>query len=218
MSHIIDFLSGTHILEEVESPVNGKITVIRSLVFGTYIQVGGLTQSGGILYNVWKKPLKKVARQYSPAKNILILGLGGGTLVKLVNEFWPNAKITAVDIDPIMVEMGKKYLGLDTNKVKIYISDALNFLTTDKRQSETGYDLILIDLYIGFNYPAKFEQDKFLKLVHKTLPSDGMVIFNRLYYGDKRSVAVKFGERLDKIFSKVDVVYPEANIMFVCHK
>ena len=49
------FMKVLEFLEEVESPINGKIAVTRSLAFGTYISVGGLTQSGGVLKNIWKK-------------------------------------------------------------------------------------------------------------------------------------------------------------------
>lgn len=215
---VIDFLSGTTVLEEIDSPINGKITVVKSLAFGTYIQVGGLTQSGGILYDVWKKPLKKVAGNDKQVARVLILGLGGGTVVKLVRKFWPEAKITAVDLDPTMVELGKKYLGLNAQDIKVVISDAFSFLAGHKSVTTYHFDLILIDLYVGFEFPKEFESEKYISLVKTHLANDGMAIFNRLYYGDERSVAVKFGNKLEKIFSKVDVVYPEANIMFICKK
>jgi spermidine synthase len=218
MSNIIDFLSGTKTLEEVESPINGKITVVKSLAFGTYIQVGGLTQSGGILYDVWKKPLEKVASIKKQVARVLILGLGGGTAAKITKKLWPEAKITGVDLDPLMVEMGKKYLGLDNSNVRVFIEDAFQFLTD--RQSPTTYhfDLILIDLYVGFEFPKDFESEKYIHLVKSLLANNGIAIFNRLYYGDKRSVAVKFGKKLEKVFSQVEAVYPEANIMFICHR
>jgi len=79
MSNLKDFLMGTQILKEIESPINGKIQVVRSLGLGTYIQVGGLTQSGGILEGVWRKPLKKVYQSLITNHQSLILGLGGGT-------------------------------------------------------------------------------------------------------------------------------------------
>ena len=31
-----------------------------------------------------------------------------------------------------------------------------------------------------------------------------------------RTEAVKFGNKLEKIFSKVDWFYPQANLMFIC--
>ena len=216
MSNLKDFLMGTQILKEIESPINGKIQVVRSLGLGTYIQVGGLTQSGGILEGVWRKPLKKVYQSLITNHQSLILGWGGGTAVKLVRKYWPEAEITGVDIDPVMVELGKKYLKFDDKKTKVIIGDARDFLSTSYHLPATKYDLILVDLYVGDEFPEKFENEEFLKLVLKLKTDSGVVIFNRLYWDEKRPLAMKFLKRLEKVFSKVEVVYPEANIMFIC--
>lgn len=215
MGKLADFLTGMKVLEETESPINGKISVVKGLAFGTYIQVDGLTQSGGILKAVWKKPLKKLKTQNSNVKSCLILGLGGGTVAGIVREFWPDAKITGVDLDPKMVEMGRKYLGLENSKVKVVIGDAYSFVTKNSKLKTNNYDLILVDLYIGREFPKKIEKEEFLLSIKKAIGEKGIAIFNRLYYGEKRPEAVQFGNRLEKIFGKVDVVYPEANVMYL---
>jgi len=213
------FLSGTQILEEVISPVNGKVQVVRSLGLGTYIQAEGLTQSGGIMESVWGKPLKKTKNQKPKIKNILILGLGGGTAAKLVRKYWPYTKITGVDLDPIMVNLGKKYLGLDKLDVKVVIDDAYNFLKNSKFHIPNSiFDLILVDLYVGDKFPEKFESENYIQLIRSVLASDGVAVFNRLYWGEKRPKAMRFLKKLEKNFKNVDVVYPEANIMFICSK
>ena len=226
---VSDFLSGIKILEEVESPINGKIQVVRSLGLGTYIQVEGLTQSGGVVNEVWKTTLRKLKnKRTKELKNCLILGLGGGSAAKLVRKFWTDAKITGVEIDPIMVNLGKKYLKLDAVGVDVMIDDAENFLSTISHQPlrardpqgsailVISYDLILVDLYIGRDVPEKFESENYIHLVRSLLERSGIAIFNRLYYAEKRKEAEKFGEKLEKTFSKVERIFPEANVMFVC--
>jgi spermidine synthase len=211
-----DFLAGIKILEEVNSAFNGKITVVKSLAFGTYLQVGGLTQSGGIIKNIWNRTLNKVKNSKLKVENCLVLGLGGGSIIKVVNKYWPEAKITAVDIDPEMVRLGKKYLGLDNKNVKIVISDAYDFLASQNLLHKTHYDLILVDLYVGDEFPKKFETKNYIQLVRRLLASGGVIVFNRLYYGKKRPQSVKFLSILENVFPSVEVIYPEANIMFVC--
>jgi spermidine synthase len=207
-----NLLTGKKILEEVDSPVNGKIRVVRSLGFGTYLQVDNLTQSGGVVYEIWKKTIKKIERQKSEIKNCLILGLGGGSVAKLVREYWPKAKITGVDIDPMIVELGTRHLGLDKKKVKIVIGDASDFV----QKTKDKYDLILIDTYLGYDYPSQFESGSFLRQVLDLLNRNGLAVFNRLYFDDKRSAAVKFGKKLEKVFSIVEYFYPQANLMIIC--
>lgn len=208
---------GTKILEERESKFNGHLRVVRSFGLGTYIQADGLTQSGGIVESIWKQTLKKVKGKGQGVKNCLILGLGGGTVAKLIRKTWPHARIVGVDIDPVMIELGKRYLGLDQIGVNIKIGDAKNFLDSlIPIRDRNGFNLIIIDLYNGDQFPEKFATENYIQLARTVLASDGVAIFNRLYYGDKRSQAVRFGLKLEKIFPKVKWFYPEANLIYIC--
>ncbi|MBI3397379.1 fused MFS/spermidine synthase [Candidatus Woesebacteria bacterium] len=211
-------LSGQVVLEAIDSPINGHIKVIKDLAFGTYIQVDGLTQSGGIVNSIWGKTLKRIYKFNLTVNNCLILGLGGGTVAGLVRKYWRGANITGVDVDPLIVELGKMYLGLDESRIEVVISDAFEFLTNNKKQNMKKYGLIIIDTYCGFEYPPKFESTNYLKLVRSLLTDSGIAVFNRLYFKDKRPFAVKFGNKLEKIFPNVEWFYPEANLMLICSK
>ena len=193
---------GTTILEERTSKYNGSLRVVRSWGLGTYIQSDGLTQSGGVVEDFWKQTLRKVKSKGLKVKDVLILGLGGGTVAKLVRKIWPDAKITGIEIDPIMVSLGKKYLDLDKYNVDIKICDANNYSLITNR-----YDLVIVDTYFG---------DKFVDLSKMKLNKSKIVVFNRLYYKDKKSEAEKFGEKLKKIFKNVEVFRPITNLMYIC--
>ena len=190
---------GTKILETRRSKYNGDVKVLKTWGMGTYIQCNGLTQSGGIVEQIWKSTLKKI--KSNNIENILILGLGGGTLAKLLRKKYPSAKITGVEIDPIMIELGKKYLRLDDFNVDIKIQDADSFKLK-------GYDLVIIDTYLG---------DKYVDLFNKDLLESKVVVFNRLFYGNKKKEALKFGKKLERLFKKVQVYYPTANLMYICY-
>lgn len=209
MSKLNLFLTGTEIIKKEHSPFNGELTVVRDLAWGTHIKGGGLTQSGGVAYTIWNTTLKNVAKK-GERKNVLILGLGGGSIARITKRLWPEAKVRGVDIDPVIVELGKKYLKLPV-AVDIVISDVTAFLKKDKGT----YDLICVDLYQGDTYPPEFESEAFIESVKKHLSVSGIAVFNRLYYGEKRSLAYKFQKKLEQTFSEVSPVYPEANIMFV---
>jgi len=209
---------GTKILEERKSDYNGKLVVAKSLGYGTYIQSDGLTQSGGIVETIWKGTLRSINHKPLIINNCLILGLGGGTVSKLIKKYWPGAKITGVEIDPAMIELGQKYLDLDKKDIEIVIGDASDYLFKTRKPAVNHYDLIIIDLYNGDKFPEKFETTTFLRKIKYSLSADGLVIFNRLYYGDKRPEAVRFGNKLKDIFDKVDWFYPEANLMLICKK
>ncbi|TSC53454.1 MAG: Uncharacterized protein LiPW16_386, partial [Microgenomates group bacterium LiPW_16] len=78
------------------------------------IVVSGLTQSGPLAEKVWESGIKTLIGERAgrhkirpfradlSAPSILILGLGGGSLAKLLNKYFPQAKITGIEIDPLM--------------------------------------------------------------------------------------------------------------------
>lgn len=205
---------GTKILEERNSEYNGNLRVVKTFGMGTYIQAGGLTQSGGIVETIWRQTLRRINHKSLIVNHCLILGLGGGTVAKLVRKKWPDAKITGVEIDPMMIELGKKYLKLNESKTDVKIVDAVKFLESNK----TKHDLIIVDLYNGDKFPDNFETENYIQLTRTVLSSRGTAIFNRLYYGDKRPETVKFGNKLKNIFKNVEWFYPEANLMLICKK
>lgn len=211
-----DFLVGRKVLAKTHSKINGDIEVIREFAWGTYIQVGGLTQSGGVLESVWSASLKYIAGKpdYHP-RNLLVIGLGGGTLPKLAKGFWPKIEITGVDIDPIMIDLGKKYLNLDKYKVNTIIADGQDYIQK-MIKTKKKFDLICIDTYVGSSYPKKFESQEFINSTKKIVSKKGYIIFNRLYYGEKKENANRFEKMLLKNFSQVVRIYPKANVMFVC--
>ena len=116
-----------------------------------------------------------------------------------------------------MVELGKKYLGLDKIDIKVKIEDGYKYVQELKKKGKK-FDLIIIDMYQGDKYPEKFESEKFLKMVESLLSIKGAAIFNRLYWDEKRKLAHKFLKKLDNVFGDVLPFYPEANVMFFCKK
>lgn len=205
-----NFLSGTKILTKVKSPINGQLEVVYSLAWGTHIKTGNITQSGGIARQIWQQPLAKISQ--NKVTSVLFLGLGPGATISLIKKHWPEARIVGVEIDPVMVELGKRYFYLDKQNLDIRLEDASDFVKREKNK----YDLICLDTYCGDRFPRKFESVRFLESVKKLLKEKGVVIFNRLYYDAKRKEAQKFSQKLEKVFPKVEALYPEANVMYLC--
>jgi len=162
---------------------------------------------------------------------VLILGLGGGTVVQLiaghsarphfcsrkkVKAQYPEAKIIGVEIDPEIVKIGKKFFGLDEfQNLKIITADAINWVETcfnDLNHCNEKFDLILVDLYIGDKFPPKAASDEFLKGIKKLLSKKGIAIFNQLKNGDEG----KLQQNLTPIFSQVESLDLKTNLFLIC--
>ncbi|MCL4390490.1 MAG: methyltransferase domain-containing protein [Patescibacteria group bacterium] len=150
-----------------KSKFNGEIK-LRQFFGRPSVWAGGFEQSGNAHVGpLWKKALAKVS--FVP-KNVLILGLGGGTAAKIISQKWPAAKITGVEIDPVMIFLGKKYFNLaKIPNLEIIQSDATNFLRSTKQK----FDLILTDAYIG-------NRRETIKIPKKLLTKNGLIITNHL--------------------------------------
>jgi len=114
-------------------------------------------------------------------KNILILGGGDGCAVREVLKYKEVEKITLVDLDPTMTNLGKThkvFLSMNENvlnnkKIEIKIQDAFQFLETSKEL----FDVILIDLPDPNNIDLnKLYTKEFYYLVKNSLTFGGIAI------------------------------------------
>ena len=189
------------LVESRQSKINGTIQVYK--LWGKYsISVGNLTQSGGLVEQIWEKALKAVASYQLPVNSILILGLGVGTAAKIVRKYWPQAQITGVDIDPVMIEMGEKYLGLEG--AKIVIADAAEWI----RKTDQKFDGVFVDVYQGKKIPESVTNKEFLENLRKR---GRWAIFNRLKMKEFRLKNETFKQKLIKIFGQYEIIKTPVN-------
>lgn len=182
------------------SELNGEI-LVKEFLGKKYIEVGGLMQSGRIVADLFKKGFKKLGvTQESNIKKVLLLGLGGGTVIKTLQQLFPDAEISAIDIDPVMVKIGQEYFGLNINKTSIKIGDVFS----QKIEFGKNCDLIVVDLFKGYIIPEKLGEKQFLLKLKASLAKNGCVIFNRLYFQKYVSEADQFLDKVEEIFQDVN--------------
>lgn len=144
---------------------------VKKFLWQTSVWVGGFQQSGPLVEKLWRDAFNSLTiKQYS---NILVLGLGCGSAIKPLRKKFPDCHITGVEINPEMIEIGKKYFNLNKiSNLKIKICDAKKFVSQTKQK----FDLILVDVYFG-------GQQQTIKIPPKILSKKGLIIFNELSNG-----------------------------------
>jgi spermidine synthase len=148
--------------------------------------VNGSVQSGQYIRSLWTAAFSKFGITKKTAwKNILVLGVGGGTVIELLHERFPNAHITAVDIDPVIIDIAKKYfLTGDIGYIEFVTADARKFI----RDTRSIYDCIIIDIFIGNAIPEFVKTKAFLASCKTHVSPNGAVCINYLQereYGEK---------------------------------
>jgi spermidine synthase len=107
--------------------------------------------------------------------DLLILGNGTGTYAKQSKIYYPNTKTDAVEIDPKIVDLSKKYFNLKDNEATIYQTDGRTFLS-DKKCGV--YDVIMVDAYHDITVPFHMATKEFFTDVSKHLKPGGVIILN----------------------------------------
>ncbi len=159
--------------EEHASEKNGTIIVDKFLWY-TSIIVNGCLEAGTYLVGMWKGALKRLPKGYEP-KNILLLGLGGGNIIRLLQERYPEVKITVIEWDDVMIKIAKelKLFSLTPN-IKISNRDAYEAL---ENMSEK-FDVIIVDLFTGPIPPEFLGKIETVSNLKKVLKQDGYIFLN----------------------------------------
>lgn len=107
--------------------------------------------------------------------DILVVGLGGGSIPKFIHRCFPEINIDVVEIDPYIVEVSKEYFGFsETPGMKVYVDDGRLFI---KRASKL-YDVIILDAYNEHTIPFHMTTREFLSEVKSKLKPKGLVASN----------------------------------------
>lgn len=130
--------------------------------------------SYGSLQRILKFGLEKI--DLTKVNSILLLGLGGGSVIQTLREDFKYAKpITAVDIDQKVIEISKIEFDLKENDLlKIVCGDALQYMESNNLH----FDLIIIDLFIDVHVPEAFMTLPFWKHVIRASSTNGSILFN----------------------------------------
>lgn len=130
--------------------------------------------SYGNLQEVWNQALRKIP--LGGISHVLILGMGGGSSIRLLRDAYRyEGKITAVEIDPIIIELARTEFNIVSDKyLKIICDDAAEY----SKKCRTRFDLVLIDVFIDRHVPVQILEERFWTRLSKIIQPGGQFLFN----------------------------------------
>lgn len=161
------------VIKKYHSNFSGTIEITYS--YGKKIvDTKNANYSYGSLQKILKIGLQNI--HLPTVENVLILGLGGGSVVETLRKHYNyNKTITAIEIDPVMIEICKKEFGLYSgDNLQIIEEDAFNYTKTNTKK----FDLIIVDLFIDTKVPEEFYSKTFFKSLQQNSAKDGQIIIN----------------------------------------
>jgi spermidine synthase len=111
-------------------------------------------------------------------RNVLQVGLGSASVTKFLYRNRPQARITVVEILPVVVTAAEQYfkLPIDPARLRIEIADGYQFVMGSK----TRFDLILLDGFDDKGRPGMLDTAAFYMNCRERLARGGMLSVNLL--------------------------------------
>jgi len=130
-----------------------------------------------LLYEYTRLAFTSLAYLDREPENVLFVGLGAGVMPRYFNKHYPDAYVDAVEIDPEMFNVAKKYFYFqEKSNMKVHIKDGRIYL----KRTKNKYDMIFLDAYRGEHIPFHLTTVEFLRELKTKLKAGGVVVSNIL--------------------------------------
>jgi len=140
------------------------------------------------------------------AQNALLVGLGGGSMVKKLLARRPGLRLDVAELDPVVVEVAIAYFGVPDShpRLNMKAQDGRLFLNT----SPVRYDVIMLDAYHASSIPFHLATQEFMQLIDRRLTPDGMVSANIIgaRTGPRSALLRSMIKTMSTVFTHVYVV------------
>ena len=112
-------------------------------------------------------------------RSVLLLGLGGGSVARLVRAIAPTARITGVEFDRDVVAAAQRHFDLDALGIEVVCDDARAVLVRERRR----FDLVIDDVFVGAGRSVRKPEWlplPFLPLAAKRVAPGGILVSNSI--------------------------------------
>lgn len=109
------------------------------------------------------------------AVRTLVIGLGGGTVVKRMWRDYPDMRIDVVELDFEVADIAATYFALPEDpRIRVIVDEGRHFVETT---SET-YDIIIVDAFDDDTVPLPLRTEEFLRAARDRLREGGVIAYN----------------------------------------
>ncbi|XP_062437732.1 eEF1A lysine and N-terminal methyltransferase isoform X2 [Rhea pennata] len=116
---------------------------------------------------------------------VLVVGLGGGSLPLFLHDYFSQARVAVVEIDPSMLEVATRWFGFSQDdRMQVHVSDGLDYIAKLATEASAQYDAVMFDvdskdLTVGMSCPPPaFVEKPFLQKVKTILKPEGVFVLN----------------------------------------
>lgn len=134
-------------------------------------------------------------------KRVVLIGLGGGSLIKFCHQRLPGAQLTAVELDPDVIAWREAFmLPPDGARLEVLQADGAEYL----ERVNKGIDALLVDAFDKTGFAPSLANRDFFEMAYAKLSGNGVLVINLA--GEKESYAGLIGEAMHVFDDQVIVI------------
>ncbi len=128
-----------------------------------------------------------------------IIGLAAGTIARQFTQVYGPVPIDGAEIDPSIVNVGRKYFDMNEPNLHVYVQDGRAFLAT----TQEHYDVVAIDAFQQPYIPFQLTTREFFSQIRSHLSPDGVVVLNTAHTTHDFRLVQAFVNTLKQVFPSV---------------
>ena len=137
-------------------------------------------------------------------KEILCIGLGGGTMPKFFYRLFAKAKLTVLELNPKVIQIAKHFFKLPSSKrFNILQGDGIRYI----KEIDKKYDLLISDAFEDYGLPEEFCTISYFESCRNVLSEKGVFMIN-LWGSDPKTPMYR--DRINLVFDQ-QVLYTESS-------
>ncbi|HHZ87523.1 MAG TPA: hypothetical protein EYN73_08325 [Chromatiaceae bacterium] len=150
--------------------------------------------------SVWDLLMLPAFFHQQTPRRVLVLGVGGGTVIHLIEQFVDPVSITGVELHALHLSIARRHFHLNQTRAQLICADAVEWV---QQYRGTPFDLVIEDLYGGVDgEPVRSVAANagWFKALLRLVSDDGTLVMNftdreqlqRAAYFTNQSVARRF--------------------------
>ena len=189
-------------MDEFGDLVVADTVLTRSLYFGkTAVQSSLFHDFPEDLALHYSRAMMSVLMFCRRPEQLLLIGLGGASIVRFLLRACPDCRISVVEIRQGVIRIAQQFFGLavDHPNLNIICGDGRQYILDRQGGADGRYDLLLVDVYDEASRMDAVADLKFMAAARSCLSKDGIVAFN-LWTGSSGNFPL-CRDRLNRVFA-----------------
>ncbi|MCK5831740.1 MAG: spermine synthase [Methylococcales bacterium] len=173
---------------------------VRALHFGSHSrQSSMLIESPNQLHSLYAKSTMGLLLFNDSPKDILMIGLGGGTITKYLLQQFTECKIKVIEHRSSVLKIARSHFGLpNDSRLKVNIGCGGDYVSQQSKTVEEKHDLMIIDAYDHEGMALEVSSESFFDNCRTLLMDDGLLAIN--LWGSNKNLFQQVAWNMGRIF------------------